>query len=94
MGQDDNLLKCFYLFGRLSVGRRSEPGGMDGDDDGFGGRRVAFVCHAVDGDEHIGLGEIGRRAGAGNGVGDHDKLWCCSRLAFVVTDNIHQVAFR
>ena len=92
--QDDSLLKCFCVFSRLRVGRRSESGGVDGDDDGFGGRRVAFVCHAVDGDEDIGFGEIGRRAGSGNGVGDHDKLWCCSGLTVVVTDDIHQVAFR
>ncbi len=52
----------------------SRGGGVDGDDDGFGGRCVAFVRHAVDGDEHVGFGEISRRAGAGNGVGDHDKM--------------------
>ncbi len=69
-------------------------GGVDGDDDGFGGRRVAFVCHAVNGDEHVGFGEIGRGAGAGNRVGDHDKLCCCSRPALVVADDVHQVSFR
>ena len=69
-------------------------GGVDGDDDGFGCRRVAFVCHAVDGDEHVGFREIGRRAGAGNRVGNHDKLWCRSRPAFVVADDVHRVSFR
>lgn len=94
MGQDGNFFKCFCLFDHLSMGRRSEPGGVDGDDDGFGGGGVAFVCDAVDGDEHVGFGEIGRRAGAGNRVGDHDKLGCRSRLAFVVADDVHQVSFR
>jgi len=45
--------------------------GMDGDDDGFRGGGVAFVGDAVDGDEDVGFGEVGRDAGAGNGVGDY-----------------------
>jgi len=39
---------------------------MDCDTDGFGGGGVAFVGDPVDGDEHLGFGEIGGLAGAGN----------------------------
>jgi len=44
---------------------------MDCDTDGFGGGGVAFVGDAIDGDEDVGFGEVGRDAGAGNGVGDY-----------------------
>jgi len=68
-------------------------GGVDGDDDGFGGGGVALVGNAIDGDEHIGFGKVGRDAGAGNGVGDDDKVCCRSRLALVVADDVHHVSF-
>ena len=67
--------------------------GMDSDDDGFGGGGVAFVGHAVDGDEHVGFGEIGGDAGAGNGVGNHRKLCGFSRLTMVMADKVYGVAF-
>ncbi len=70
-----NVLHVFIcLRGNLTVGNRNVNGGVDGDDDGFGGGRVALVRHAVDGDEHVGFGKVRRNAGAGNGVGDHDKV--------------------
>lgn len=68
--EEEDAMDSRLLIG--SVTRMS--GGMDGDDDGFGGGRVALVGDAVDGDEHVGFGEIGRDAGAGNGVRDHHKV--------------------
>jgi len=67
--------------------------GMDSDDDGFGGGGVAFVGHAVDGDEHVGFGEIGGDAGAGNGVGYHCKLFGFSRVTLVMADKVYEMPF-
>lgn len=67
--------------------------GMDSDDDGFGGGGVAFVGHAVDGDEHVGFGEIGGDAGAGNRVRDYRKLCGFARLALVMADEVYEMPF-
>ena len=67
--------------------------GVDGDDDGFGGGSVALVGDTIDGDEHVGFRKVGGDAGAGNRVGDDDKVCGQSCLTFVMADDVHYVAF-
>lgn len=66
---------------------------LNRDDNGFGGRRVALVSDAVDGDEDVSFGEVGGHADARNGLGDDGELLGCARVAFVVAGEVDEVAF-
>ena len=64
---------------------------LEADDDQFGDGGIAFFCDAVDGDEHICFGIVGRGALAGYGVGDDDEAMGDTVNAAVVIKNIYDI---
>jgi hypothetical protein len=64
----------------------------DADDDGLGGRGAAAIGEVVDGDEDVGLREVGGGAAGGDVVGDDDEPGGDPGLAPELADDVDDLA--
>src|SRR5215216_6462706 len=81
-------------FNRVVVELERRGRGADADDDRLGGGRVALVGDAADGDEDVGLGEVGGGAAARERVGHDEEAAGRALLAVEVAEEVYDLPGR